>query len=59
MTETVAIQKYLADKYKPELLGTTAEERAHVNMLSGVIDALKESITGHIYRTGDKEAIAL
>ena len=59
MTETVAIQKYLADKYKPELLGTTAEERAHVNMLSGVIDALKESITGHIYRTGDKEGIAL
>ena len=30
MTETAAIHIYLADKYKPELLGTNPQERAHV-----------------------------
>ena len=41
MTETMAIHKYLADKYKPELLGTTPQERGTVNMLAGVLSDLK------------------
>ena len=30
LTETFAIMKYLADKYKPELLGGSADERARI-----------------------------
>ena len=53
LTETVAIHKYLADKYKPELLGTTPEERATVNMLGGVIGDLKMAMTAPCYMGGD------
>lgn len=37
LTETKAIAIYIADKYKPELLGKTPEERAKVEMLCGVL----------------------
>ena len=37
LTETIAIHRYLADKYMPELLGRTEAERAEVSMLEGII----------------------
>ena len=57
MTETVPIMKYLADKFKPELLGTTAEQRATVNMLANVIGDVKGAVTGPCYMGGDKAAV--
>ena len=57
MTETMAIHKYLADKYKPELLGTTPQERGLVNMLAGVVSDLKNAVTGPCYGSGDKNEI--
>ena len=58
MTETAAIHKYLADKYKPEFLGTTAAEKGHANMMSGVIGDLKGDLGGAAYGTGVKEDIS-
>ena len=52
MTETAAIHKYLACKYKPEFLGTTALESGHANMLSGVIGDLKGDLGGACYGSG-------
>ena len=49
MSETFAIHKYIADKWHPELLGTTALQRAQVNMLSGVLKDVKEAITRPCY----------
>ena len=36
-SETSAIIEYLCAKYKPELLGTTPEERGHVAMLRNIV----------------------
>ena len=49
ITETFAIHKYLADKYQPDLLGKTAETRATVNQLAGVIYDLKMKVTMPCY----------
>ena len=56
LTESFAIHKYIADKWKPELLGTDAQQRANVNMLANVILELKTGITLPCYK-GDKEPI--
>lgn len=45
LTETMAIFKYLADKYKPDLLGKDFQKRATVNMLAGVIGDIKGATT--------------
>ena len=55
MTETVPIMKYLADKFKPELLGTSVEHRATVNMLGNVISDLKGKATLPVYGRADKD----
>ena len=49
MTETLAIHKYLADKYKPNLLGANPEQRGQVSMLEGIISAYKSAITNPCY----------
>lgn len=37
MTETLAIMEYIAEKWMPELLGATYQDRAKVKMLSAII----------------------
>ena len=38
VTETVAVQRYICDKFKPELLGSTPAERARVSQLYSVFN---------------------
>ena len=57
LTETLAIHKYLAEKYSPELLGKDLKEKAKVNMVSGVIGDLKGAATRPCYATGEKSDI--
>ena len=57
MTETIPIHKYIADQYKPELLGSDPATRAKVNMLSGVVGDLKMAATMPCYMTGNREDI--
>ena len=54
ITESLAIHRYIADKWKPELLGSDAQHRAHVSMLSHIINDLKWSIVPDCYGSGDK-----
>ena len=56
-TETMAIHKYIADKWMPEVLGKTAAEKGQANMLAGVIMELKLGTTMPCYTTGDKAQI--
>ena len=37
ITESIAIHRYLADKYCPSLLGNNTEHRAEVTMLEGIL----------------------
>merc|ERR1711998_234828 len=53
----MAIHKYVADQWKPEVLGKTAAEKAQANMLAGVIHDLMMGTTMPCYTTGDKSAI--
>ena len=55
LTETQAIHKYIAGKWKPELLGTTVQETATIDMLAGVLGDLKGGGTGPMYGRGDAE----
>ena len=54
MTETNAIMRYLATKYGPELLGTTPEQIAQVEMLAGVVHDLKMAMTMPCYASADR-----
>ena len=57
LTEHTAVHEYLADKYKPELLGTTPEHRANVNMLYGVIWPIKIQGAMPAYMGGKAEDV--
>lgn len=54
LTEHMAIHKYVADKWMPSLLGCSLYEKAHVDMLAGVIWDLKKSATMGCYAGDDK-----
>ena len=57
ITETTAIMQYIAKKYRPELLGSTAAELGRVNMLAAQVHDLKMKATMPCYVTGDVDAI--
>jgi glutathione S-transferase len=57
ITETAAIHRYIANKWMPELCGKTTEDKGQVDMIWGVINDLKGSVTGPCYMTGDKAEI--
>ena len=59
LTETAAIMKYIARKWKPELLGTTPEEFATAEMMSYHVGTVKGLATMPCYQTkdGDRDAI--
>ena len=59
ITETLAIMKYIANRYGPELLGTTSEQVGQVEMIAGVVSELKGSVTMPCYTTGDRNAITM
>ena len=57
MTESIPIMKYIADQYKPELMGSEPSERANVNMLAGVVHDLNIAIRMPCYASEDKAPI--
>ena len=58
MTESVPIMTYICDKFKPELLGKDAEQKAKIGMLLGAgVGPLKGAVTMPCYRTGSKEEV--
>ena len=56
-TESMAILKYVARKWRPALCGTTAAEMARIEMLSHHVGTLKTNVTIACYAVGDREAI--
>ena len=57
LTETKAIMKYIAKKWRPGLLGSNAAELGRIEMLSAHVDTLKGKSTMPCYTTGDSDAI--
>eukprot|EP00922_Rhytidocystis_sp_ex-Travisia-forbesii_P022437 GHVS01032847.1.p1 GENE.GHVS01032847.1~~GHVS01032847.1.p1 ORF type:complete len:235 (-),score=26.39 GHVS01032847.1:102-806(-) len=50
LTESTAILRHIARKYKPELLGTNIDEMARVEMVTGVLVDYRDTIVGVCYR---------
>ena len=57
LTETIAIMQYIAKKYSPALLGSSAAEVGRISMLWDKVATLKNKATMPCYMTGDVEAI--
>ena len=58
VTETMAIMRYICNKYKPELLGSTLKERTEIDMFGLVMHDLKlNSLTYPFYKHGDRAKI--
>ena len=49
--------RYIAKKYNPSLLGSSAAELGRIEMLSAHVDKLKGEATGPCYGSGDASAI--
>lgn len=50
MSETLAIHQYIADKYMPQLLGETPEERADIDMIAYIVKEIKMKVTIPCYQ---------
>ena len=51
--------KFIANKYGPELLGSSAAQIGQVEMVATVISDLKAAVTMPCYTSGDKVAITM
>jgi glutathione S-transferase len=49
ITESTAIAFYIIEKYRPEMMGTTIQERALVYQLTGAIFDIKGYMSGKCY----------
>ena len=54
ITEHMAIHRYIAQKWMPQLLGKDLEQKAKVDMLAGVLWDLKRVSTMGCYTDGDR-----
>ena len=59
LTETGAIMKFIANKYGPELLGTSPAQIGQVEMVAQVVSDLKGAVTMPCYTQGDRVAITM
>lgn len=57
LTETAAIMRYIAKKWGPHLLGSTAEETCRIEMLTAFCGELKSKSTMPCYMSDDKAAL--
>ncbi|CAI2379586.1 unnamed protein product [Moneuplotes crassus] len=57
MTETVPIMFYIAEKYKPELIGETAKDKGTIKMLMNIIHGAKMNISKPCYSQDDKSVV--
>ena len=57
LTESSAILRYIANQWRPELLGKTVSDKAIVDMVYSVVSDIRGAATTHLYVTGDKNAI--
>ena len=54
ITETFAIHRYIAEKWKPELCGTNPADRARITMVSKLLNDFKLGVNMPCYK-GNKE----
>ncbi|CAI2379642.1 unnamed protein product [Moneuplotes crassus] len=57
MTETVPIMFYIAEKYKPELIGETVKDKGTIKMLMNIIHAAKGPVTSLCYSQEDRSVV--
>ena len=57
VTETLAIMKYIANKYGPQILGKDAAQIGQVEMVAASLSELKGAVTMPCYTTGDRTGI--
>ena len=50
MSETLAIHQYIADKWMPQLLGETPEERADVDMMAYIVKEIRMKVNMPCYQ---------
>lgn len=56
-TESQGIMRYICNKWNPDLLGKTNADKAHVDMLTGVIKDIYFPAIMHCYGDGNKEKL--
>lgn len=54
LTQSNAILRYVCHKFRPELLGTSLQEQALVDMIIGVLADLKQNMTRVAYGPADE-----
>lgn len=58
ITESSAIFRYITNQYaSSDFGGKTDDDKAHVDMMFGVVSDIKSAATGHCYGSGDKNAV--
>ena len=58
ITESSAIIRYIANKYaSKDFGGKNDADKAHADMIFGVVSDIKSAATSHCYGSGDKKAV--